>query len=623
VRLRSVWRVARWEAYDSGAGLDRRALTLAAVSVVALALLVPLAASVGPAPGDGLYRVGIAADSPYLAPAEAAPAFTVVAPDARAFAAGRLDLLVRGDRVQVQDTRLGRAAAGALQDAVRRYDERQLRSEPDQAAAFPVTVQLHYVSRPVDRLGGGAGSQPGGSTTGTAGGPTTSPASAGGPASRSTAAGGGAGTAAAGGTTASASRPPATATGGGTRSGENAGGLTVFGWSLFPQGAAGTPSAITPPFPFASLVLAFAFVVPMNFVVQAYASSVLHDRGNRRGEPLLVAPVSTWSLVVGKALPYFVLMLAIAAATAVGLGAGPLAVYAVAPVALVFLAGGFLAGLLARSHKELTFVLVAVSVVVTTFVFVPAIFVDVHPIAAISPLTLVVEDLQGTPVGPATVAFSTLPAFVAAAVCFGLGGGLYREEDLFAQKPLPAKALDALAAFVTRPARAGWASLLSIPFVFLAELLAVALLFVVPLGVALPLLFAAIAAIEELAKSLPAYAGFARGRFDRSRRTVALVGLASGVGFFAGEKLAATAQLVGLFDLHLGRIAFQLGAGVGGAYPPAVLAALLVAPLFLHVGTATLTAAGASRDRRWYLAALSVAILVHVGYNLAVVATLG
>lgn len=595
MRLRSVWRVATWEAVGGGGGVDRQALALAGVALLALALLVPFAATVGPAADAGIYRVGIAADNPYRAPAEASGQFTVVSPGDHAFEAGLVELLVRGDELRVQDTRTGRAAASALREATERYNDRRMRAEPDQAAAFPVYVELRYVERDVGTFVPRDGSDPGdgGQESGSE-------------------------------DTGSEDETPEPSTDDrGTPTGGGDNGLSLGGTRLFPQGAAGTPAAIAPPFPFASLVLAFIFVIPMNFVVQAYASSVLHDRGNRRAEPLLVTPNSKWSLIVGKALPYLALMLSIAAGIALLVGGGLLSLYAVVPIALLFLAGGFIAGMFARSHKELTFVLVAVAVGLTSFVFVPAIFADIHPIAAISPLTLVVRDLEGTAVGPATVAFSTVPALLTAAVLYGLGGGLYREEDLFTQRSIAEKSLDAFASFVTSPRRVAWASFLSIPFVFLAELLAVALLFALPLGLALPVLFIVIAAVEELAKSVPAYAGFARGRYDRSPRTAALVGAYSGLGFFLGEKVAAAAQLVGLFELDLGRVAFELGAGVGGASAPLVLAGLLLVPLALHAVTALVTAYGASREPGWYAVALAIAIGVHAAYNVGVVVLLG
>ena len=601
MRARTVWRVARWEVLGGRGGLDRRAIAVSVGLVVLLGLLLPVAASTGPAPDDGLYRVGIDGASPYRAPAEAAPVFDVVAPDEAAFRAGDLDLLVVGTDVRVRDAPTGRAAAGALRSAVERYNDRRMADEPDQAAAFPVLVELRYVERDVGLLVRRAGT--GGSAGGDDGGD-------------------GAGDDGTDGDDGTVGTPEVGGAGAGDGGGFGSLGALPGGGALFPQTSTGTPADIAPPFPFGSLVLAFAFVVPMNFVVQAYASSVLHDRGNRRGEPLLVAPVSRWSLIAGKALPYLAAMVGLSGVTALAVGGGALSLLAAVPIALVFLAAAFLAGLLARSHKELTFVLVAVSVGVTSYVFVPAIFADVHPIAAISPLSLVVSDLEGTAVSAGTVAFSTLPAVLAAGVLFGLGAGLYREEDLFTQRPLPEKALDALAAFVTSPRRAGWASLLAIPFVFLAELLVVASLFLLPLSLALPVLFAAVAVVEELAKSLPAYAGFVRGRYDRSIRTSLAVGAWSGLGFFVGEKAAAVAQLVGLFDLEVGRVAFELGAGLGGVSSPGLLAVLLVAPLGLHVLTATTTALGAARGARTYALALAVAIAVHAAYNVMVVVLL-
>jgi ABC-type Na+ efflux pump permease subunit len=127
----------------------------------------------------------------------------------------------------------------------------------------------------------------------------------------------------------------------------------------------------------------------------------------------------------------------------------------------------------------------------------------------------VVTQLTGAPVEFGTLLVSTLPTAFAALVCFALGVGIYREEDLFTQRAPPAKALDALAAHLTLRRCALWGAL-AIPFVLVAELFAVAVLFVLPLAVSVPVLLGALAAIEEVAKSLFLFAGFERGRLDRS-----------------------------------------------------------------------------------------------------------
>jgi ABC-type Na+ efflux pump permease subunit len=380
----------------------------------------------------------------------------------------------------------------------------------------------------------------------------------------------------------------------------------------------GSPASISPPFPFASLVLAFAFLVPMNFVIQAYGSSILNERVNRRGELLLVAPISPGDIVAGKTVPYLAGIVGITVLIAAAIGGGPVSVAAVIPIGLLFLASTFVGAMFARSFKELTFVTVTVSVFLTTYTFVPAIFTNVTPIALISPLTLVVRDLGGDAISLGDFAFSVGPILVAAIVMFLLGAGVYREEDMFTQRAVPLKFLDALDSRISRPRSIATLSALSIPFVFIAELLAIAVLFVLPVDVTVPLVLVAVAVIEELAKSLHVYAAFEKARFARTVRVSLLLGALSGLGFFVGEKFTAIVQLVGLPSLTLGQAAFA-PSGIGLA----TAAGLLVAPLVLHAVTASVTALGARRGITAYAAALVGAIGIHVVYNLQVVTYLG
>jgi ABC-type Na+ efflux pump permease subunit len=356
----------------------------------------------------------------------------------------------------------------------------------------------------------------------------------------------------------------------------------------------------------------------MNFVIQAYGSSILEERINRRGELLLVAPVERVDIVAGKTLPYLLAALAVIVAIAVAVGGGALSVLAVVPIALTFLAATFVGAMFARSFKELTFLTVTISVGLTSYVFVPAIFATVTPIALISPLTLVVMELQGEAVGLGAYAFSTAAFYLGAGVLFGLGVGVYREEDMFTQKPVPQKILDALDVRLDGLASVGLLTALFIPFVFIAELLAIAVLFVIPVELSIPLLLVVIAAIEEVAKSIHVYAGFESARFSRTDRVALAVGAASGIGFFLAEKLTAVAQVVGLPELAVGEAVFT----PAGVTPSATLA-LLAAPLVLHVVTAGVSALGARRDRRRYLLALGVATVLHAGYNLGVVSLYG
>jgi len=285
---------------------------------------------------------------------------------------------------------------------------------------------------------------------------------------------------------------------------------------------------------------------------------------------------------------------------------------------LLFLGATFLGAMFARSFKELTFVTVTITVSLTSYAFVPAIFTDVDEIALISPLTLVVRDLQGEAVSLGSVVFSTTPPLLVALVFFGLGAGLYREEDMFAQRSVPGRVIDALAGPITRRWHVGAMTAALIPFVFVVQLFAIAALFA--LGeLAIVLLFVVVAITEEIAKSLHVYAAYERRRFERSLRGALVLGLASGIGFFLAEKIALLAQLVGLDELPAGE------AGLAGGVSPEsgpILLLFLLAPLALHVVTAGISAVGASRGTGQYLLALAVAMAAHLVYNLGVVMSL-
>ncbi|KAB1198878.1 MULTISPECIES: ABC transporter permease [Haloferax] len=604
-------RIAQWEVSRSAGTVDRKTIALGLIGALVAVAIAAGAVGSGVAIDQDLYRVGIDSDSAYY---DAVEQSSVLEP--RPLSDPNVEIVVSNTHVSVKETQTSRAAYQAFREAVQSYNERQMAREPNQSAAFPVVVDLQYRERgalvpPGSRVDGGSGDGTGvgggsdavggsgdsSGTTGTVGTDSSSGASDG------------------DGSVGSGADSTAVASADDSSLGASSlGGMA----GIFGGDTSGSPASISPPFPFASLVLAFAFLVPMNFVIQAYGSSILNERVNRRGELLLVAPIAPGDIVAGKTLPYLAGMVGITVVIAAAIGGGPVSVAAVIPIGLLFLSSTFVGAMFARSFKELTFVTVTVSVFLTTYTFVPAIFTNVTPIALISPLTLVVRDLGGDAIPLGDFAFSVGPILVAALVLFLLGTGVYREEDMFTQRSVPLKFLDALDSRISRPRSIATLSALSIPFVFIAELLAIAVLFVLPVDVTVPLVLVAVAIVEELAKSMHIYAAFEKARFARTVRVSLLLGGLSGLGFFLGEKFTAIVQLVGLPSLTLGQAAFA-PSGIGIA----TAAGLLVAPLVLHAVTASVTALGARQGKSAYGLALVGAIGIHVVYNMQVVNALG
>lgn len=597
-RLRGVaertGRIARWEVARSVGTVDRTTVLALVVVALVVGLAGPTVADEGLTLEDDLYVVGVDEDSEYADVVASSDAFRSV-PLADVAADGDepdVDLVIRGTEV-VPIGENGPPAAETFRGAVESYNEQRMHQEPNETAAFPVQVTIEYADRSLSEDHGDDVDDVGEAGTGDAADVDGDPRG-------------------------DDDTPDEGATDDSPADDSPADDAVGDDAPDLEDGE--TPGGIEPPFPFQSLVLAFLFVVPMNFVIQAYGSTIMDERINRRGELLLVAPVSRYEIVAGKTLPYLLGLVAIVVGITAAIGGGFVSIAATLPIALLFLSATFTGAMLARSFKELTFVTVTISVFLTTYTFVPAIFTDVTPIALISPLTLVVMDLQGDPVGLGAYLFSTGPSYLTAGVLFLFGVGSYREEDMFAQKPIPTKVIDAIASRLSSRRRVPLLTMLTIPFVFVAQLLAVSLLFAAPPVLAFALIFVFAAAIEELAKSLHVYAGFARSRFESTVPVAVVLGALSGSAFFLAEKGTQVVQYVGMEQFEVAIAAFgpETGAHLFTA-TPLVIAGLVLAPLLLHVLTAVITAVAASRGRITYAIGLGVATLVHAGYNVGVI----
>lgn len=112
------------------------------------------------------------------------------------------------------------------------------------------------------------------------------------------------------------------------------------------------PSELSPPLPYDALILVFVFIFPLYFTSQFFMMSVMNERVGRAGEALLSTPIRSSAIVIGKALPYFGLMLIIAGAITVFIGAPLTILLPLIPVILFFLANALIIGMASRSFKD-------------------------------------------------------------------------------------------------------------------------------------------------------------------------------------------------------------------------------------------------------------------------------
>ncbi|WP_048150572.1 ABC transporter permease [Methanolacinia paynteri] len=366
------------------------------------------------------------------------------------------------------------------------------------------------------------------------------------------------------------------------------------------------PSQMSPSLPFDSIILVFVFIFPLYFTSQFYMMSIMNERIERSGEALLSAPLSGWQIITGKGLPYFLMMLGITVVLTAFTGGEFLILLPIFPVILFFLAFALLIGMLARSFKELSFISIFFSTVATSYIFFPSIFANIHIIGKVSPLTLVIMTLEGESYTGLDYVYSTALFFLTSAVIFYISAKNFSEERLFSYNKLMARIREFISTIISRR----WTNTsllliaaLTIPFVFMAQLMCLVLFFNLPMPTSLILMLVSAAFIEEFAKSIGIYTI----AYDRPEwltwKNIAVASLAVAAGFLAGEKLLLFATLAEISESVFGEIMFTS-------------LQVLWMPLTLHfAGIFTTAVILKFGGRRAYIPALLAATLVHTAYN--------
>jgi RsiW-degrading membrane proteinase PrsW (M82 family) len=306
-------------------------------------------------------------------------------------------------------------------------------------------------------------------------------------------------------------------------------------------------------------------------------------------------------------LPYFLGMVAICTGLTFWIQAPLIIILPLIPVIFFFLANALLIGMLSRSFKELSFVSIFFSTVATSYLFFPSIFANVHVISLVSPLTLIVLELQGTAWTATDYLYSTSLFWLTSAVLFYVAARNFKEERLFSEKNLVTRLREFLSEIIS--AKRPFVSLLLltgflIPFVFMIQLMSLVLFFNLPMPYSLVLLLLSAALIEEIAKGIGVYTIYSRDPGFFTWKNVFFACAATAIGFLVGEKLLLFVTLAQITESVFGSILF-LSLGV------------LWMPLLLHfAGVLIVTSCLKVGGRRWFVPGLLLAMVVHCLYNL-------
>jgi ABC-type Na+ efflux pump permease subunit len=369
------------------------------------------------------------------------------------------------------------------------------------------------------------------------------------------------------------------------------------------------PSQLTPSLPFDSIIAVFIFIFPLYFLSQFFMMSIMGERLDRRGEPLLSTPLQPYQIITGKALPYFLAMVATSLVLAFGVGGSPALLIPLLPIMLFFLASALLIAMLARSFKELSFISIFFSTIVTSYLFLPTIFTHVHIVSLISPLTLVVLQLQGEPFTITEYFYSTAFFYITSAVLFFVAMMNFQEERLFGQGRFLSRIREFIGSSLSEEHPYLSLFLLNaflIPFVFMAQLMLLVIFFNLPMPLSLILLILTAALVEEIVKSLGVYTLFRKSTAAFSFPTLLLAAGATALGFLAGEKLFLFAMLSQITESIFGSVLFL---SLQVLWLPFLLhfSAVMTVGLFLKYG-----------GTRGYAPGIFLATLLHTAYNLSI-----
>ena len=591
-RLTDISTIARWEVKKSFTMMSREVLPVAVVLFILLVAVTGFAAQTGMHLQDGMYEVGV--DDPDIAQLIASDArFSVYQADASTLVTNRntFDLIIIHGQVYGNPTDRAKAAQKTLERDYAKYVNTVYNRETDLFAAYPLWIDVQTVKSELTFLSTQAGQYvqaapsraapvPEGPISNV---PTPSPALD---------------------FTKEELRQELVKT---SAKNTQISRYTEVLSSESTMGSFKTPSQLSPPLPFDSIILIFVFIFPLYFTSQFFMMSIMNERIERKGEVLLSTPVASSSIIIGKMVPYFIGMVAICTALTIYVGAPLIIILPLIPVIVFFLANALLIGMLSRSFKELSFISIFFSTVATSYLFFPSIFANVHVISLISPLTLIVLSVQATPWTITDYLYSTSLFWLTGAVLFYIGMKNFKEERLFSEKQLLPRIREFLSEILSK--KHPFISLFlltgfSIPFVFMVQLMSLTLFFNLPMPYSLVLLLIFAALVEECAKAVGIYTLFALDPAFLTWKNLIAGCAATAIGFLVAEKLLLFITLAQITESVFGSILF-LSLGV------------LWMPLLLHfVGVLIVACSLKFWGRNGLAIGLVIATTVHCLYNL-------
>ncbi|MEW5718894.1 MAG: ABC transporter permease, partial [Chloroflexota bacterium] len=263
--------------------------------------------------------------------------------------------------------------------------------------------------------------------------------------------------------------------------------------------------------------------------------------------------------------------------------------------------------MLYRTFKDTTFISMLATCVTTAYLITPAMFSGISDLAYMSPITLAVKMYRNEPFGLQEYLFAATPLVLIFALALYVGARVLNEEYLMGFRPIHRKLADAIFLIINREhlsASIFVLSLLLIPLVYVAQLIALAISLNLPTTLTIGVIMGVAATIEEAAKSAGIAVLHERGMI-RSTRQMFVLAFLSALGFLAGEKGLLLVTLSAVSQSRIAGALFNTG--------------LLPVPLAAHFVFTSIVCLLTTRLRVRYPFAVLAGAFTHAVYNLILI----
>jgi len=601
----TILAIARREVKRLRSGFGGSSRPVVAIVLIGALLISFLAFRQGFVLTRGIYRVGVSPGGPGIHDGRF---YTTVVDPAQGYEMlrdGALDLYVDGEVVAGREGARSVNAAGALKRYLEKRELARIADLYELGRAFPLRIEVNYLPTATESVGA-----PGALSLADlmeAFSPvTTNPGAAeAGPAG-------------------DASMDTSTGTVGGSGGSDSAvreqlwemqsggGGLVNIEMEIASDKEILVPSLMQPPIPFAQVVIAFFYVLPVCFISVFFTSSFMIEKTDRRITVLMSAPVMPFQIIVGKMLPYISFSLVSVVAITILLKGNLLLALAIfVPVVFFVFSIYLIVPLLYRTFRDTTFISMAAVSAITSYLVFPALFAGINDFAYMSPLTLAVKMYRDEPFGLREYLFATAPMTLLFFVSTYFATRMLNEEYLMGFRSLYRKIVEAIYLALDRNHPYLSVILLSIgtiPVVCMIQLVVLALSTNVPFTYTLGglLLFGAV--VEEAAKSV-GIAMLMENRIVGSVKEIVALSFLSSLGFLIGEKGFLLLALSVVWESALSEALLSSGA---------LLVPLLAHFLFTTIVCLLIRRAGV----RYYPLAVLAGATMHGVYNLFVLGVL-